>query len=147
MISIDTNLLLYALHERVENHQNAKSFLNQWIHSANFALSELVLAELYQLLRNPAVFGREVSAKEAVGVIQKFRQNPKWLLIENAPVMDRVWSQAARKSFSRRRLFDVRLGLTLRHHGVTHFATANVKDFEGLGFEKVWNPLTEDQAP
>jgi hypothetical protein len=31
--------------------------------------------------------------------------------------------------------------LTLRQCGVTHFATANVKDFEGWGFEKVWNPL------
>ena len=27
--------------------------------------------------------------------------------------------------------------------GVTEFATMNVKDFEGLGFRKVWNPLTE----
>jgi hypothetical protein len=24
---------------------------------------------------------------------------------------------------------------------VTEFATVNVKDFEGLGFRKVWNPL------
>jgi hypothetical protein len=27
--------------------------------------------------------------------------------------------------------------------GVTQFATSNVKDFQQLGFEKVWNPLTE----
>jgi hypothetical protein len=25
--------------------------------------------------------------------------------------------------------------------GVTEFATVKVKDFEGLGFRKVWNPL------
>jgi len=25
---------------------------------------------------------------------------------------------------------------------VTTFATVNVKDFEGLGFRKAWNPLT-----
>jgi hypothetical protein len=25
--------------------------------------------------------------------------------------------------------------------GVTEFATVNVKDYEGLGFRKVWNPL------
>lgn len=34
-----------------------------------------------------------------------------------------------------------RLALTLRHHGVTEFVTANVKDFEGFGFTRVWNPL------
>jgi len=25
--------------------------------------------------------------------------------------------------------------------GVTDFATANTKDFQGMGFLKVWNPL------
>ena len=27
------------------------------------------------------------------------------------------------------------------NHGVTEFATANVKDFQGFGFTRVWNPL------
>jgi hypothetical protein len=31
--------------------------------------------------------------------------------------------------------------LTLRRQGVTDFATANVKDFKGFGFRRVWNPL------
>jgi predicted nucleic acid-binding protein len=35
-----------------------------------------------------------------------------------------------------------RLALTLRHHGVTEFATANPRDFQGFGFTRVWNPLT-----
>jgi len=26
--------------------------------------------------------------------------------------------------------------------GVTEFATVNVNDFEGLGFQRVWNPLS-----
>lgn len=144
MVSIDTNILLFSLHGQAENHENARAFLTNWIHSAEFAMSELVLAELYQLLRNPAVFGRDLSAEEAVGVIQRFRQNPKWTLVENAPVMDQVWKKVGEENFARRRLFDVRLGLTLRHHGVTHFATANVKDFDGLGFMRVWNPLEEE---
>jgi len=25
--------------------------------------------------------------------------------------------------------------------GVTEFATVNTKDYEGLGFRKVWNPI------
>jgi len=31
--------------------------------------------------------------------------------------------------------------LALQAFGVTEFATANIKDFEGLGFAKVWNPI------
>ena len=42
-----------------------------------------------------------------------------------------------------RRIFDIRLALTLLHFGVTDFATTNLKDFEGLGFERIWNPLEE----
>jgi len=48
---------------------------------------------------------------------------------------------AAAPGFARRRVFDARLGLTLLHHGVTEFATANVKDFAGLGFQRVFSPL------
>jgi hypothetical protein len=29
----------------------------------------------------------------------------------------------------------------LIHHGVKTLATTNTKDFQELGFERVWNPL------
>jgi hypothetical protein len=31
--------------------------------------------------------------------------------------------------------------------GVTEFATVNVKDFEGMGFRKVWNPIGMASEP
>ena len=34
-----------------------------------------------------------------------------------------------------------RTALALQAFGVTEFATGNIKDFEGLGFAKVWNPI------
>jgi predicted nucleic acid-binding protein len=55
--------------------------------------------------------------------------------------MAEVWRQAAARSFAIRRIIDARLALTLRHHGVTEFATSNEKDFAGFGFARVWNPL------
>jgi len=36
---------------------------------------------------------------------------------------------------------DIRLALTLQHHGVTDFATVNTSDFCDVGFRRVWNPL------
>jgi hypothetical protein len=69
-----------------------------------------------------------------------YRSNPHWRLIENAPVMEGVWPVAGQMGFARRRIIDLRLARTLQHHGVTELATANVKDFEGLGFGRVWNP-------
>ncbi|MBV5276226.1 MAG: hypothetical protein JZU52_22185, partial [Lamprocystis purpurea] len=61
--------------------------------------------------------------------------------VENAPVMDQVWALAGKPQFARRRIFDARIALTLLHHGVTELATANVKDFDGFGFQAVWNPV------
>jgi hypothetical protein len=55
--------------------------------------------------------------------------------------MNGLW-QLARTSDSVRRIYDIRLALTLRHYSVTDFATANGKHFQGFGFSKVWNPLS-----
>ncbi|MFT5905529.1 MAG: toxin-antitoxin system PIN domain toxin [Cryomorphaceae bacterium] len=143
MIGIDTNILLCAVYPKALNHEKAKAILETWKESSDLVIAELVLVELYQLLMNPLVIKKKLSASEAVQMIEVFRKNPKWQLVENAPVMDEVWRIAGKDGFARRRLFDVRLGLTLQHHGVTQFATANTKDFMDLGFERVWNPLME----
>jgi hypothetical protein len=66
-----------------------------------------------------------------------------WKIVEAAPVMENVWNSTGEEGFAFRRIIDLRLGLTLLYAGVTQFATSNVKDFQQLGFEKVWNPLTE----
>jgi len=79
--------------------------------------------------------------REACDHIRSLRQIPKWRIVEHAPVMAEVWKYTATRNFARRRIFDIRLGLTLKHHGVREFATANVKDFKEIGFLKVWNPL------
>ena len=111
--------------------------------SQAIAIADYELVELYVLLRNPTVMARPLSAPEAVRLVTSYWKIPTVSRIEHANVMDRVWQAAAKKGFARRRIFDVRLGETLRHHGVTRFATTNVKDFIGLGFEQVWNPLVK----
>jgi predicted nucleic acid-binding protein len=58
-------------------------------------------------------------------------------------LMDDVWAAAVAPRFARRRIYDARLAHTLLHHGVTEFATANLRGFEGFGLARVWNPLVE----
>ncbi|WP_408034234.1 TA system VapC family ribonuclease toxin [Thiorhodovibrio winogradskyi] len=111
------------------------------------AICELVLVEFYVLLRNPQILKVPMSAEEAAATCQGYRNNPHWRLLEQAPVMRRVWPLAARADVARRRIFDLRLAFTLLHHGVTEFATANTKDFTDLGFSRVWDPTSSaDQA-
>jgi uncharacterized protein len=143
VLSIDTTILLYAQNQDCDEHAAAAAFLAECASRDDVAICELVLLELYQSLRNPAVLGFPLDAPDAAEVCRAFRANPRWALIENAPVMDRVWQLAAQPGTARRRLFDARLGLTLRHHGVRELATRNVKDFSGFGFDRVWDPLSD----
>lgn len=148
MTSCDTNILFEALEVSRPGHQEARAFLEGHRNNGDFALCELVLVELYVLLRNPVVAKRPLPAREAAAVVQSLRSNPRWDVLDypgpGAGVMDQLWSRAAEPDFPRRRVFDLRLALTLRHHGVTEFATANGKDFQEAGFDRVWNPLGGD---
>lgn len=145
IIGIDTNILLYALNPASTWHRRAVDFLEENFGSATVrvAITDYVLMELYVLLRNPAVMAQPMSAKAARDLVVSYWKIPNVMRLENAPIMDQVWAMAGSQEFPRRLIFDARLGLTLRHGGVTHFATANTKDFQGLGFKKVWNPLSE----
>lgn len=143
MISIDTNLLLYSLNRDCVEHARARNFVQQYSDRSDVAIAELVLVELYVLLRNPAVVSRPLGAAEAASVCRPFRTHPRWALIENAPVMSQVWEIVADPACPRRRVFDARIGFTLLHHGVRELATRNVKDFEGFGFDRVFDPLAD----
>ena len=144
-MSCDTNVLFAALDSASSRHVAATEFLDSVMDSDEFGLCELVLVELYGLLRNPVVAREPYTARDAAQVIQRFRSHPHWLVFDypgpQAQIAKRLWTLAAQSDFPYKRIYDARLGLTLRHHGVTEFATRNMKDFQGVGFKKVWNPL------
>ena len=142
MISMDTNILLYAYDTECPEHQAAIDYVRSQHDNPRLALSELVLVELYVLLRNPVILRHPLSAKDTVDVIQTYRANRHWYIIESAEgIMNDVWRLAGASDFPRRRIFDARLAQTLRRHGVNELATRNVDDFEGLGLERVWDPI------
>ena len=147
MKSCDTNVLFAALDKASKYHAAAIAYLNGMMQSEQFALCELVLVELYGLLRNPTVSKHPLNGADAAQVIQRFRSHPYWLVLDypgsQSDVMRRLWALASKADFPYRKVYDARLALTLRHHGVTEFATRNVKDFQGFGFQRLWNPLPE----
>lgn len=140
MLSIDTNILMHACNLSCTENGKALQFLTN-TQNQPVLICELVLVELYVLLRNPKILKNPLSGAEAVKIVDSYRRHPKWKLIEYAPVMQKIWPEAAGHQFPRRQIFDLRVAYTLQHHGVTEFATANTKHFENLGFQKVWNPL------
>ncbi len=143
MLSFDTNLVLYALNGEAKECRAALGFFEQIGERSDVIVSDLMLIEVYLKLCNRRILQKPLSPQEAASVCLSFRSNPKWHVVESAPVMKEVWSFAAKENFAFRRILDVRLGLTWRHHGVTEFATNNSADFLDLGFDKIWDPIQE----
>ncbi|RYD21057.1 MAG: PIN domain-containing protein [Verrucomicrobiaceae bacterium] len=145
IVSADTNLFLYAANPDSPHHAAARRFFTTQASGQNrFLLCGLVLVEVYMQLRNPAVFRKPKTAKEAAEFCQALRLNPAWEQADYEPeVAGPLWKWAADTTSGFRNIIDARLALTLRHHGVTHFATANERHFEGFGFDRVWSPLSD----
>lgn len=145
MISVDTNILFPAVDEDQPLHAKAAAFLESLQSREDVAISELILLELYELLRNPAVLTKPLSATAAVDVCEAFRQHPRWQILvfppDSSHFHDTLWPRLRNETMARRRAYDWRAALTLTQQGVTEFTTVNEKDFQGFGFARVWNPL------
>lgn len=149
MTSVDTNILLYAAVSDSPFCRGAYRFLSELGARSDVIISELVLLELYVGLREPAIMKNPLSAPIAAEIIQTYRSHPKWRITgysdDSRTLHDRLWKSASKANYPRRKIFDERLAFTLQRHGVTEFATANVRDFENVGFQKVFNPLARER--
>lgn len=143
MISADTNVFIHSADPDSPHHAKAREFFDSLLlMTEEFVICELVLVELYMQLRNGAIFVKPYSASEAANYCLALKSNPRWRCVDYDPnVSPRLWKWAAETKAGFRQVIDARLAFTLRHHGVTKLATANLKDFKSFGFEEVWNPL------
>jgi len=150
MLSVDTNVLLARIDTDNPNHLRALNLFESLDGRDDVVISELVLLELYVLIRNPAVLAVPLAAASAVDVCQGIRRHPRWQVVglpaEGRAFHDAFWPLLRRSDLGRRVAFDIRLGLSLLRAGVEEFATANTKDFGELGFKRVWNPFASDTA-
>jgi len=147
MLTADTDLFIHAADPDSDHHDAAKTFFGAL--SANgeeFVICELVLVEIYILLRNPTVFKKAYTALEAAEFCRALKSNPAWRCIDyDSAVSTSLWKYVSKENVGYSHIIDARLALTLRHHGVDRFATVNTKHFKNFGFEEVWNPLARTQ--
>ena len=142
MISCDTNVFLYAANQNSPLCSQAREFLESHRENREFALCELIMFELYMQLRNPAIFAKPLSAARSFEYCQLYRRNSNWQIIDfDRAITPKLWEWAKSSKGGFRLLIDARIALTLLHHGVDEFATANVRDFNKFEFQRVWNPL------
>lgn len=72
MISFDTNLLLYSLNRDCPEYSDTRAFFASMPTTPGaVSICELVLIELYVLLRNPAVLADPLDPADAVSLVQR----------------------------------------------------------------------------
>jgi hypothetical protein len=81
VISLDTNLLLYAYSQASPWHEKASAFLLSLAGNEEVGISEFVLVEFYMLLRNPAVLSNPPPPSAAAEAIQSYRSHPAWQIL------------------------------------------------------------------
>jgi len=143
MLTADSNLFIHAADPDSSFHEPATAFFDAVTRGREeFVLCELVLVELFMQLRNPAIFAKPYTARESATYCLTLKRNPVWRCIDYDPLVSpKLWAWAIETKAGFRQIIDARIAFTLRHHGVTRFATANTKHFQGFGFQEVWNPL------
>jgi hypothetical protein len=93
---------------RSPEHRSTTAFISSLQDREEVLLSELILVELYRLLRDPAVVTKPLIASEATSVIQIWRRHPSWKITGFPPhsrqLHDRLWKVAAGSAFAFRRI-------------------------------------------
>lgn len=145
MISLDTNILIYAINSGCEEHGRAKLLYEDMLANAtNWIISDQVLFELYRGLRNSKILERPLSHQQALHQIKFLREDAGVL---HCAYATNFWkhltdgfTDSGRKSAH---IFDRVLAVTLMEHGVDTFYTRNRKDFASFGFKTLVNPIDD----
>ena len=78
-------------------------------------------------------------------LIASYRSHPRWMILgwpsSSLRIHDVLWKEAGSHDFPRRKIIDLRTAMVLIEQGVREFATANIRHFTDVGFDRVWNPL------
>lgn len=143
MNSLDTNILVYAANEDCDEHAKANQLVNDALLAPrDWIIAEQVLFEYYKALRHPRILSKPLSAPAAAAQVQFLREKSGFMICcYEMFLWNRVFDHLSRQDFPYQRTHDQILAQTLLHNGVKTFHTRNTKDFVGIGFERVINPI------
>ena len=148
MNSLNTNILVYAANEDCVEHSKANRLVNDALAApGEWIIAEQVLFEYYKALRHPRILSKPLGPAAAVEQVRFLKEKSGFMVCcYEILLWDRVLAQLGRADFPYQRTHDRILALTLLHNGVKTFHTRNTKDFVGIGFEHLINPIDPQET-
>ncbi|MCK5519507.1 MAG: hypothetical protein KAI81_00210 [Candidatus Marinimicrobia bacterium] len=145
MYALDTNILVYAHNSASPLHVPAKSFVERKMNTFddNGNLSICIPAQVLMEFMNVITWQRlevPLTLAEAMKVVQGYMKTRITLVYPQPTQLDTLMS-LLNQCTSRKKIFDIALAATLKDNWITGLYTVNVKDFKGLSFLDIKNPL------
>ena len=143
MNSLDTNILIYAVNADCPEHSRAAEIYQSMLDvPEEWILSDQILFEFYRALRNSRILERPLGHQQALDQITFLREKSG---VQHCAYETAFWPELYRDNSNENPMlahtFDRVRAATLKQNGVTCFYPRNTKDFTGVGFERLINPI------
>ncbi len=138
---IDTNLLVYAVHEESPHHAAARSFVEERRKGGGFCVTWSILYEWLRVVTHPRVFSRPLEPAKAASFVRMLAADPKVdVLLETERHCSFMQEVLAAAPPLRGNLYhDAHIAALMREHGIGTIATAD-RHFRVFPFLNVVDP-------
>lgn len=143
MTTADANLVLYAYNESAEQHEKAKSWLEEKLSSPElFGLSWQVITAFLRISTNPRAFHLPFTLQEAIEIVEDWLAQPQVKILHPTEKHWKIYSSLITEGQTNGALMmDAHLAALAIEHGVT-LATTD-RDFVRFSKLKTINPLLD----
>ncbi|MBI2339407.1 MAG: PIN domain-containing protein [Deltaproteobacteria bacterium] len=123
MIALDTNVIIHLLVRSQAEHPRAKAWFGQ--NDEPLATTSTNVGEVLRLLSHPRVFLAPLTLAKAVDLLKSFVEDREISVLDEAEAWWSDLGELARElpTVAGNEVFDARIALCLRHHGVRHICT------------------------
>lgn len=147
MILVDANLLIYAVADRLPQHERARAWLDERLAGPQrVGLAWPSLLAFVRLLSNPRVFHPAVTPARAWRQVEEWLDLPRVWVPAPGPAHREVLAPFMEQVVDRPELVpDAHLAALAVEHGLTLCSTdGDFARFPGLAW---WNPLADTEPP
>jgi toxin-antitoxin system PIN domain toxin len=144
MITVDTNVLVYAHREDSEFHERAKQIIESLRQTpAVWAVPWPCIHEFISIVTHPRIYRPPTSLEQAFATVDSWMSAGNLELIaESGGYLDKLRTLSSAAKLSGARIHDARIAALCLHHGVHELWTAD-RDFSCFPQVKTRNPLVK----